>query len=269
VVETQAVGECSLLTAEARPCFPHWRLILSPLPRSTEFGYAVLEGLSVITEIIRAGIITVALAAQEDKKPPEQVYRVGGDVTAPKLLTRVEPSYPQAARDERIEGVVILEALITKSGNVVDIKVLKTVHPLVDAAAARAVGQWVYRPSTLNGEPVAVYLTVTSTFNLGVRPPEPRPPDSLVGTWQVPGQRAWVQIDKRNRAYGCRISYTDVVSKASGIVEQTPEGKVIRWESAWSPHAVTRDGDDLLLVGGEGRLRFRPLDGKMAKSCAK
>jgi len=92
--------------------------------------------------------------------------RVGGDVKPPNLINKVEPSYPEAARKARMEGVVILEAIITASGNVEDVKVLKSVNPLLDAAATRAVQQWKYRPATLNGRAVRVYLTVTVTFNL-------------------------------------------------------------------------------------------------------
>ena len=92
--------------------------------------------------------------------------RVGGDVKAPQLINRVEPSYPEAARKARMEGVVILEAIITASGSVEDVKVLKSVNPLLDSAASRAVQQWRYRPATLNGRAVRVYLTVTVTFNL-------------------------------------------------------------------------------------------------------
>jgi TonB family protein len=221
----------------------------------------------MIIEVVLASVMAVALTAQEEKKPTDEVYKVGGDVTAPKLLNRVEPSYPQAARDERIEGVVILEAVITASGNVADVKVLKSVNPLVDVAAANAVRQWIYRPATRNGDAVAVYLTVTVTFNLGVRPARPRPRDSLVGTWQVAGQRAWIQIDTRARAYACRIS-TDGINKASGVIKRTPEGTVITWEGNWSSEAVSRDGDDLLLIRPGTALRFRPYDGKIAKSCA-
>jgi protein TonB len=96
----------------------------------------------------------------------DEPLRVGGDVKAPQLVNRVEPSYPEAARKARMEGVVILEAIITANGNVEDVKVLKSVNPLLDAAATRAVQQWKYRPATLNGRAVRVYLTVTVTFNL-------------------------------------------------------------------------------------------------------
>jgi periplasmic protein TonB len=96
----------------------------------------------------------------------DEPLRVGGDVKAPQLVNRVEPSYPEAARKARMEGVVILEAIITANGNVEEVKVLKSVNPLLDAAATRAVQQWRYRPATLNGRAVRVYLTVTVTFNL-------------------------------------------------------------------------------------------------------
>ena len=92
--------------------------------------------------------------------------RVGGEVKAPVLTNRVEPSYPEAARKARMEGVVILEAIITASGSVEEVKVLKSVNPLLDSSAVRAVQQWRYKPATLNGRAVRVYLTVTVTFNL-------------------------------------------------------------------------------------------------------
>jgi protein TonB len=92
--------------------------------------------------------------------------RVGGDVKAPILKERVEPVYPEPARKARMQGVVILEAIITADGTVSDVKVLKSVNPLLDAAAERAVSHWTYRPATLSGRAVSVYLTVTVNFQL-------------------------------------------------------------------------------------------------------
>jgi protein TonB len=92
--------------------------------------------------------------------------RIGGDVKAPTLLQRIEPNYPEAARKARMEGIVILEAIITASGSVEEVKVLKSANPLLDASAVRAVQQWKYKPATLNGRAVRVYLTVTVTFNI-------------------------------------------------------------------------------------------------------
>ncbi|MGH9440809.1 MAG: energy transducer TonB, partial [Thermoanaerobaculia bacterium] len=92
--------------------------------------------------------------------------RIGGDVKAPILKERVEPVYPEAARKARMQGVVILEAIITAEGNVADVKVLKSINPLLDSAAERAVSRWAYKPATLNGRAVSVYLTVTVNFQL-------------------------------------------------------------------------------------------------------
>ena len=95
-----------------------------------------------------------------------EILPVGGDVRAPVLLERVEPDYPEPARRARIQGTVILEAIITTSGAVQEIRVLKPLHPLLDEAAARAVREWRYRPATLGGRFVPVYLTVTVRFSL-------------------------------------------------------------------------------------------------------
>ncbi len=96
----------------------------------------------------------------------EEILPVGGDVRAPVLLERVEPDYPEAARRARSEGTVILEATITASGEVQQIRVLKSLNPLLDEAAVRAVRGWRYRPATLNGRAVPVSLTVTVRFGI-------------------------------------------------------------------------------------------------------
>lgn len=96
----------------------------------------------------------------------EEPLRVGGDVKEPVEISRVQPIYPEAARKARLQGIVILEAIITKDGNVESVRVLRGINPLLDNAAMRAVQQWKYRPATFNGRPVPVYLTVTVTFKL-------------------------------------------------------------------------------------------------------
>ena len=64
------------------------------------------------------------------------------------------------------QGVVVLEAVISPSGSVTNVKVLRGV-PLLNDAAVNAVRQWRYTPTTLNGQPVAVVMTVTVNFRLG------------------------------------------------------------------------------------------------------
>ena len=94
-----------------------------------------------------------------------QRIRVGGIVSAAKLIYQPKPEYPQLARMARIEGAVELEAVIGKDGTIEELKVLRG-HPLLVKAALNAVRQWRYQPTLLNGEPIEVVTEVTVTFKL-------------------------------------------------------------------------------------------------------
>lgn len=96
--------------------------------------------------------------------PPKRV-RVSQGVTKGLLLTRIEPSYPVLARAARIEGEVVLAAIISKDGTIKNLTLVSG-HPMLVPAAIEAVSQWRYRPYLLNGEPVEVESTVTVTFLL-------------------------------------------------------------------------------------------------------
>jgi protein TonB len=84
----------------------------------------------------------------------------------PVLITRVEPEYPQAALIARAQGMVVLEAVITKTGTVEQVKTLRSDNPVLERAAIKAVLQWKYRPAVFNNRPVKVYFTVTVIFKL-------------------------------------------------------------------------------------------------------
>lgn len=103
-------------------------------------------------------------APREDPKPAAPL-RVGGMITPPKRVTYVPPSYPKIAEAARVEGTVTLEAIIDEAGRVTNLKVIGSI-PLLDAAAKEAVSRWRYSPTTLNGEKVAVIMTVRVTFTL-------------------------------------------------------------------------------------------------------
>jgi TonB family protein len=96
---------------------------------------------------------------------PLKALRVGGKVREPQKLRYVPPAYPDPAKEARVQGVVILEATISPEGKVTDVKILRGI-PLLDEAAIEAVRQWVYTPTLLNGEPVPVIMTVTVNFRL-------------------------------------------------------------------------------------------------------
>ena len=92
--------------------------------------------------------------------------RIGGQVRMPTLIRRVEPTYPPSAVSARLQGVVILEAIVNEEGTVKEVKVLRSVNPLLDREALTAVRQWRYQPVVLNGTPVPFVLTVSLSFSL-------------------------------------------------------------------------------------------------------
>ena len=98
-------------------------------------------------------------------KPVEAPLLAVGEVKPPRLVRRIEPAYPELARQARTEGVVILEATTDIYGRVAAVRVLRSIA-LLDAAAVEAVRQWVYEPLLVNGRPRPVTFTVTVTFVL-------------------------------------------------------------------------------------------------------
>ena len=109
------------------------------------------------------------------ERPPESApaplpaapirVRQGGVVKEAVVVRRVEPVYPDLARRARISGEVQLEGVIGTDGRIRELKVLSG-HPLLTKAALDAVSQWLYRPTTLNGEAVEVIAPITVTFRL-------------------------------------------------------------------------------------------------------
>lgn len=108
---------------------------------------------------------TIADTAPPPPPAPAPVLRVGGNIRPPQKVSDMTPAYPAIARAARVEGVVILEAVIGEDGSVSDVRVLRSI-PLLDAAAMEAVRQWRFTPTLLNGEPVPVVMTITVAFKL-------------------------------------------------------------------------------------------------------
>jgi len=101
-----------------------------------------------------------------DKASGDAPLRVGGDVRAPVLMEKVEPVYTPEARERRISGIMILEAVIGRDGLVKNVSILKPLPFGLNQAAVDAVKQWKFKPGTLEGKPVDVIYTLTVNFNL-------------------------------------------------------------------------------------------------------
>ena len=109
-------------------------------------------------------------SAVVDAPPPPAVapagpIKIGGTIKAPARTKYVMPEYPELARRNRVQGVVILEAIIGTDGKVENARVLRS-SPLLDQSALAAVREWEYTPTLLNGRPTPVIMTVTVVFGL-------------------------------------------------------------------------------------------------------
>lgn len=101
--------------------------------------------------------------------PPSSVpprIQLGGQIQAAKVISQPNPIYPPLARQARIQGSVLLHAVLGRDGHVSELQVISG-HPLLVQAALDAVKQWRYQPTLLNNEPVEVDTTITVTFVLG------------------------------------------------------------------------------------------------------
>ena len=98
-------------------------------------------------------------------RPLKKTVRVGSGIKAPRQTYALDPTYPPLAREAHISGTVVIEAVIDEHGNVVQARAVSG-HPLLIDAALKAVLQWKYEPTTLNGQPVSVALQVQVHFAL-------------------------------------------------------------------------------------------------------
>ena len=101
----------------------------------------------------------------ETKTPTQDTAPKHHDLTAALLIKRVNPEYPKKARKQHVEGTVRLDATIAKDGSVQNLEVLSG-DPLLVDAALKAVRQWRYRPTLVDGQPREVSTTIDIIFAL-------------------------------------------------------------------------------------------------------
>jgi TonB family protein len=122
----------------------------------------------VPSEIVKGTVSVSASPFPSIRIPAElksQISKQGASLQIGQLLSRVEPTYPEDAERQRIEGVVKLHAIIARDGSIQDIDQMSG-PPLLAAAAANAVRQWRYKPTSLDGQPVEASESITVTFRL-------------------------------------------------------------------------------------------------------
>jgi protein TonB len=133
-----------------------------------DFGASDASGdLSIQPGLVQGDVGGVTIVPPPPPPPAvaREPVRLHAGIDAPRKISGAAPAYPPLARAVAAQGVVIIEAVIDVNGDVASTKVLRSIA-LLDAAALDAVRQWKYTPARLNGEPVAVMITVTVNFTL-------------------------------------------------------------------------------------------------------
>ncbi|HEX2253195.1 MAG TPA: energy transducer TonB [Thermoanaerobaculia bacterium] len=96
-----------------------------------------------------------------------EVVEIAGEIEAPTKRERLEqPQYTRAARSAQVQGVVVVQTVIDRTGEVIDVRIVKSLHPGLDFRTAEAVRSWRFEPARLDGEPVPVYYSFTTNFVL-------------------------------------------------------------------------------------------------------
>jgi periplasmic protein TonB len=113
---------------------------------------------------VLGSIVSAAPTAVPKAATPTRV-KVSAGVTSGYLIRKIQPAYPPLAKQARISGSVVLQAVISKDGTIQKLQVVSG-HPMLVQSALDAVRQWRYKPYILNGEPVEVDTQVTVNFTL-------------------------------------------------------------------------------------------------------
>jgi protein TonB len=93
-------------------------------------------------------------------------YRIGGGVSPPSVILKVEPEYSEEARKAKFQGTVVLFVVVDEKGNPRDLKVMRPLGLGLDQKAIEAVEKWKFRPGMKDGKPVAVQATIEVNFRL-------------------------------------------------------------------------------------------------------
>ena len=113
----------------------------------------------------------LALAAGSLNGQQAQVYKPGNGVSSPTLVKDIKADYTAEAMRAKIQGAVLLTAVVREDGTVGDISVARSLDTKygLDAAAVKAAKQWTFKPGMKDGKPVPVFVTIELAFTLGRR----------------------------------------------------------------------------------------------------
>jgi TonB family protein len=150
----------------------HKALALAGLGRQDDAIWSWHEAINIYPNIVHADMAMFGAPAAFLKAHPlveehPEIAHVGGAVKAPVALKRVEPLYPYAVRVYHVTGIVIMQCIIDKNGDVTDIVVKRRLAAgTLTYAAMEAMRKWKFSPGTIDGQPVDVLFNLTINFKL-------------------------------------------------------------------------------------------------------
>jgi protein TonB len=113
--------------------------------------------------VLAAAALLVPLSAFQNRT----VHHAGVDgVTAPSVVYKAPPSYTDEAKAAKIQGGVVIAAVVTAQGRAEDIQVVRSLDGGLDANAVASIGQWLFKPGMKDGQPVDVAVTIEINFKL-------------------------------------------------------------------------------------------------------
>jgi TonB family protein len=140
----------------------------------------------------------LAVIALEGQQPPPRVYKVGGGVSPPAVIQKVDPSYSPEALEAGLQGMVLLSVVVQTDGSATDLHVLRSLGLGLNEKAIEAVQKWRFRPGAKNGQAVPVLVTLeldfrlpTSTLDANLRPPDVAWLEIKPGKYEVTTTTAW------------------------------------------------------------------------------
>jgi TonB family protein len=145
------------------------RLLDHSIARNTSRANLLRTAIGFAIVLAGFGVLSLQKSSAQSEPPRDQPvyeYKPGGDITSPRVLSKVDPAYTEEARRDKISGSVVLSMVIGTDGLAHDINVQRSLDPGLDKNSADVVQQWHFAPGTLNGEPVAVRAIIEINFKL-------------------------------------------------------------------------------------------------------
>ena len=161
ITSTRLIG-CHMLTSSTLKSRIA-RLFDNGLPRISS-RTALLAAAAVSLAVV--AVVGTVAAAPQTQAPDETIYKVGNGITAPKLLSRIDPQYTPEAKADKVAGTVTLLVVIGTNGAARDIAVEQGLGSGLDEKAVEAVQQWLFQPGMKDGIPVSVRATIEINFKL-------------------------------------------------------------------------------------------------------